>query len=232
MRFCVHCGKQINEKENKCSFCSNDVSENYESIIIKSNIECIKCHSKNIESKIVKKIETGITKEDELYICKDCGKQFTDKSRLGSSFNNNPQIILNSLEKRILKWIIIIIIAIIIISNNLSNKINEENSWIHYDCSGVPEMTFKQIKEGAPNDDNKYKGNTYTFTTTIEEISGRKVITPIEEGDYTGSYIYFNNEDKEKLKNYKPGDTITFCGTVTKISMYHKVYVNNASLIY
>ena len=49
--------------------------------------------------------------EEQIYTCKDCGKQFKDKNRLGYSFNNNPQIILNGAQKKLIKWIFIFIIA-------------------------------------------------------------------------------------------------------------------------
>lgn len=231
MKYCMHCGMEIDAEDKICPFCSKNVSEEATEKIVKSNLECVKCHSKNVEYRIIKRQKRDIDFEEEQYTCKDCGRQFTDNNRLGPSFNNSPQIILNNAEKKLLKWIFIIVVVCIVVFNYTSNKSKEENSWTHYDCSGLPQMTFKQIKDGAPYDDEKYKNNSYIFTTTIKEINGREVVTPIEDGDYSGSYIYFNNEDAEKLKNYKEGDRITFCGKVTKISMYHKVYVKNASLI-
>ena len=113
----------------------------------------------------------------------------------------------------------------------MNNKKTEEENWVKLDCTGMQTITFKQIKDGAPYDDDKYKGNSYIFTTTIQEIKGNEIITPIEEGDYSGSYIKVNKEELETLSNYKTGDKITFCGTVRKISMYHKVYVDNATII-
>jgi hypothetical protein len=35
----------------------------------------------------------------------------------------------------------------------------------------------------------------------------------------------------ERLKNYSEGSIITIAGTVTDISMYHKVYVKNATIV-
>jgi hypothetical protein len=231
MKYCVYCGHEIELKTTSCPYCHKDVSDNATTKVYHSNIKCIKCGSKDVNYEINTYKRDNIICEEEVYTCKNCGKKFNDKNRLGPSFNNNFQIILDNLSKKIIKWCIIIFIVSFVIINNIITTQKEEDSWVKIDCSGLPNMTFKEIKEGAPYSDDKYIGNNYIFTTTIREINGREIVTPIEEGDYTGSYITINKEELEKLANYKIGDTIKFCGTVKKISMYHKVYVKNATII-
>ena len=74
---------------------------------------------------------------------------------------------------------------------NTANTIKEEKNWTRIDYSGLATITFKEIKEDAnKNIDiarNKYINQTYIFTTTILEINGNEIITPIEENDYSGS---------------------------------------------
>lgn len=231
MKYCVYCGHQVDKNAKECPYCFEDISEEETEKMYHSNIECIKCGSKNVDYEIKRKNRRKIVYEEQIYTCKDCGKQFKDKNRLGYSFNNNPQIILNGAQKKLIKWIFIFIIAGTISYIIINNRKVEEDNWVKMDCTGLPTMTFKQIKEGAPYDDEKYKGNSYIFTTTIQEIKNNEIITPIEPDDYTGSYIKVNKSELEKLSFYKEGDTITFCGTVKKISMYHKVYVENATII-
>jgi len=231
MKYCVYCGHQVDKSAKKCPYCFEDISEEKTEKLYHSNIECIKCNSTNVDYNIKRRNKNKIIFEEQIYTCKECGKQFRDKNRLGYSFNNNPQIILSNNQKQVLKWVFIIIIAFGIYFSIMNNRKNEEANWVKLDCAGMQTMTFKQIKEGAPYDDEKYKGNSYIFTTTIQEIKNNEIITPIEEGDYTGSYIKVNKAELEKLANYNAGDKITFCGTVRKISMYHKVYVDNATII-
>ncbi len=231
MWHCVYCGHSIDTKCKVCPYCGKDVTDEATNKMFHANVKCIKCGSTNVDYKIIEKNRGDVVFEDEEYTCQDCGKKFTDWNRLGSSFNNSPQIILNSAEKKLAKWLVIIGIVLFIIINKNVKRYNEENNWPLMDCSGLQVMSFKQIKEGAPYDDEKYKGNSYIFTTTIQEINGNEIVTPIEEGDYTGSYIKVNKAEREKLATYKEGDVITFCGTVRKISMYHKVYVDNATII-
>lgn len=235
MRYCIYCGLEVNETDKICPNCGENISEEETKKLIQSNVECIKCHSKNVSCHIDKRKRNNIVFENESYICNDCGRKFTNRERLGRSFSNTFQLILSSGEKKLIKWLIIIcIICFFIIQNGI--KINtEQNSWTRIDYSNLSTITFKEIKEEAnTNLDNakkKYINNSYIFTTTIKEINGREIVTPIEDGDYSGSYIYVNNEDMEKLTNYKEGDTITIAGTVYKISLYHKVYVQNATII-
>lgn len=231
MKYCVYCGHQVDKIAKKCPYCFEDISEEKTEKLYHSNIECIECNSTNVDYTIKRRNKNRIIFEEQIYTCKECGKQFRDKNRLGYSFNNNPQIILSNNQKKVLKWFFIIIIAFGIYFSIMNNRKNEEDNWVKLDCTGMQTMTFKQIKEGAPYDDEKYKGNSYIFTTTIQEIKNNEIITPIEEGDYTGSYIKVNKAELEKLANYNAGDKITFCGTVRKISMYHKVYVDNATII-
>ena len=115
------------------------------------------------------------------------------------------------------------------------NVYKEENSWTRIDYNGLPTMSFRQIKQEASKNifeaRERYINNVYIFTGTIESINGREIIISGENGDYTDSYIYINNEDMEKLEKYKPGDSITIAGTVTKISVYYKVYVKKATIV-
>lgn len=231
MKYCVYCGHQVDKNTKECPYCYEDISEETTEKLYHSNIECIKCNSTNVDYTIKRRNRNKIVYEEQIYTCKECGKQFRDKNRLGYSFSNSPQIILNGTQQKILKWLIIIAIACGMYFSIMNNKKTEEENWVKLDCTGMQTITFKQIKDGAPYDDDKYKGNSYIFTTTIQEIKGNEIITPIEEGDYSGSYIKVNKEELETLSNYKTGDKITFCGTVRKISMYHKVYVDNATII-
>ena len=235
MRYCIYCGSEVNEIDEICPHCGENISEKETNKLIQSNVECIKCHSKNVTCQINKKKRNNIVFENESYVCNECGRKFTNRERLGHSFSNRFQLLLSSGEKKLLKWLLIIcIIAFFVIQHGIQVN-NEQNSWTRIDYSGLPTMTFKEIKEEANKSPDsakkKYVNNTYIFTTTIKEINGREIVTPIEDGDYSGSYIYVNNEDMEKLKNYKEGDTITIAGTVTKISLYHKVYVKNATIV-
>ncbi len=231
MKYCIHCGREIGLETTICPYCSKETSENDNNKVYNSNIKCINCDSTNVNYKIKKSIKKDIIHEKSIYICADCNEEFSDDDRIGPSFNNKPQLILSNGTKKIIKWLVIFGITALIVFNHMRNTKLEEDSWQKLDCSGLPTMTFKEIKEGAPYSDDKYIDNSYIFTTTIQEINGNEIITPIEEGDYSGSYITINKEEKEKLSNYKIGDKIKFCGTVKKISMYHKVYVKNATII-
>lgn len=231
MKYCPYCGYKVNKDEKECPNCYEDISDESNEKLYHASVECIKCGSKNVDYKIAKINKHKIVFEEQIYTCKECGKQFKDKNRLGYSFNNNPQIILSVTQKKIIKWLFIILIAAIISFTIIHNKKVKEDNWVRMDCTGLKKMSLKKIKEDAPTGNDKYKGNSYIFTTTIEKINNNEIITPIEKGDYSGSYIKFNKEEVYKLERYKRGDTITFCGTVKKISMYHKVYVENATII-
>lgn len=231
MRYCVFCGHQVDINEDTCPFCFEDISEGTTEKLYHANINCINCNSDNVEYSIKRKNKHGIVYEEEVYTCKECGKVFNDKNRLGGSFNNSPQIILSKGQKKLATFSFIVLTIVVIVALYNHNKIVEENSWIKLDCAGMKTMTFKKIKDGAPYDDDKYIGNSYIFQTTIEKIDNNEITTPIEKGDYSGSYIKVNREELKKLSTYKKGDTIKFCGTVKKISTYHKVYVENATII-
>ena len=232
MKYCVFCGHQIDKNKERCPYCLEDISEETIQKMYKSNITCIKCGSEKVNYRIQRKNKHRIVFEEQIYTCDECGKRFKDKDRLGKSFSNKSQIILSEVETKLITWMLSIIIVITIIAVRVYKKSEAEANWVKMECTGLPVMTFKQIKEGSPYEDEKYKGNSYIFTTTIEEIRNNQIVTPIEPGDYTGSYIKVNKEEIEKLKRYNVGDTITFCGTVKKISLYNKVYVENATIIY
>lgn len=238
MWHCVYCGHKIDPKSKRCPYCERDVTDEATNKLFHANVKCIKCGSTNVDYQIIEKNKRDIFFEDEEYICQDCGKKFNDSDRLGSSFNNSPQIILNSSEKKAVKWFLIILItAVIIISKNV-NRINEVNNWVKMDCSGLPTMSFSQIQSEAEDYSidldktrEKYVNNSYIFTVHIYEISDGK-ITNHDEGNHTYSYINVNKEDIEKLSKYKQGDTIKVCGTVKKISWYWKmVTVDNATIV-
>lgn len=231
MKYCIYCGHEINIQDNKCPFCGEDISDNTTNKIYHSNIKCIKCGSSNVDYEIKKINKNNIIYEEETYNCNECGKKFTDKDRLGPSFNNFFQITFGKENKNIIKWCIVILIVILSVVYIEFDIKREEDSWVKMDCTGLPTITFKEIKEGAPYSDDKFIGNSYIFTTTIKEINNREIVTPIEEDDYTGSYITVNKEELQKLSKYKEGDSINFCGTVKDISLYHKVYVKNATII-
>lgn len=235
MKYCIFCGLEIGENDKICHNCGENISEVETNRIIQANIECIKCHSHNVTYSITKKKKHNIIFEHESFLCNECGKRFTNKERLGHSFSNKFQILLTNGEKILIKWLLIICVIFFIIVQNGIKTSSEQNSWTRIDYSEFQSITFKEIKEVANKDLDEarriYVGNSYIFTTTIREVNGREIITPIEDNDYSGSYIYINNEDMEKLKKYKEGDIITIAGTISKISLYHKVYVKNATII-
>ena len=238
MWHCVYCGHEIDTKCKVCPYCGKDVTDDETNKMFHSNVKCIKCGSTNVDYKIIKKNKSNVIFEDEEYTCQDCGKIFTDWNRLGPSFNNSPQIILSSSEKKLAKWVIILgIAAFIIISNNVK-KINEENNWPRMDCSGLSETSFAQIQTeaeeygGLDKAREKYYNNSYIFTVHIYEINGKKITNHDSEGNHAYSYIILNKAEREKLSKYKTGDTIRVCGTVKKIGWYAQmVTVENATII-
>lgn len=236
VRYCFYCGKQVDDDAEECPHCFENISDSEENNKYNAFVECIKCKSMDVEYSIVRKNKKGIVYEEQVYTCKNCGKKFKDKNRLGHSFSNKFQLILSDKQKQIFKWLLIIfIIGFFVIQNEIKIN-NEQNSWTRIDYSGLPSVTFKEIKEEAHTNldktRKKYVNNTYIFNTTVREINGRKISTQIEDGAYSGAYIYVNNEDIEKLKSYKEGDSITIAGTVYKISgTYHTIYIQNATVI-
>ena len=110
MRYCIYCGLEINENDKICPNCGENISEDETNKLIKSNVECIKCHSKDVTYHIDKKRKDNIVFEDESFTCNECGKRFTNKNRLGHSFSNNFQLILSNNEKNFIKWLAIIFI--------------------------------------------------------------------------------------------------------------------------
>ena len=155
------------------------------------------------------------------------------KKNNNNRLEKNRKARLTSLSQRI--WGIIIGIVFLTFTIHNLNVYKEENSWTRIDYNGLPTMSFRQIKQEASKNifeaRERYINNVYIFTGTIESINGREIIISGENGDYTDSYIYINNEDMEKLEKYKPGDSITIAGTVTKISVYYKVYVKKATIV-
>ena len=194
---------------------------------IYANTKCIKCDSNNVYY--------NINDEKDYYICHDCGAEFNDNKRLGKSFSNAFQL---SLTGKALKVAIFLIVFLAVIGffvpRYIRQKIAEDNVE-KMSCVGLSTMSFSQIKKDANNNlekaRKKYVDNSYTFTAVIERIDGREIVTPIEKGDYSGSYITVNKTELERLSKYKRGDKITICGTVKEISLYHKVYVKNATII-
>ncbi len=234
MKYCIYCGHEVEPGTKRCPFCEKDISDESVSNFHHSNVKCINCNSKNVDYEIITFIKDDMVCEEQRYTCKNCGRKFNDKNRLGASFNNNPQIILSNVQKKIVKWCLILLIACVFISNSIEKKENqkkEENNWIKLDCTGLKQMTFGQIKKDSQDNYNNYIGNSYIFTTTILEIDNNKILTPVEIDDYSGSVIKFNKTEIQKLSNFKKGDKITFCGTINEITSYHEVHVINSTII-
>ena len=103
MKYCVYCGHEIGLNTTKCPYCDKDVSDDSTKEAYHSNIKCIKCKSTDVDYKIVRSQKKDIIYEEEVYVCKKCGKKFKDKNRLGSSFSNNPQIILSDFQQKVIR---------------------------------------------------------------------------------------------------------------------------------
>ena len=159
MKYCVYCGNKVDEKNDICPYCKRSIAEEKTNCIPHVNIKCVKCGSSNINYQIKEKNIDDVTFEDIEYTCQDCKKKFNDFDRLGPSFNNKYQLIFSRAEKKAIKWLIIFIVAIVIIAYKSISRIYEETNWELMDCSGLPKMSFIQIKEGAPDNDYKYKEN-------------------------------------------------------------------------
>ena len=192
-----------------------------------ANIKCIKCDSNDVYY--------NITEEKDNYICHSCGAEFNDNKRLGKSFSNAFQLSLTGKYFKVAIWLIIFLAVIgYFVPRYIREKEAEDNAE-RISCTGLQHMTFGEIKKAANNNlekaRKKYVGNSYIFTAQIEKIDGREIVTPIESGDYSGSYITVNKAYKDDLKSYKKGDRVVVCGTVKEISLYHKVYVKNATII-
>ena len=238
-KYCIYCGKSINETSKKCPFCYEDVTEESENKKYHSGIRCIKCESENVTFQITKKNIHGIVHEEEVYECKDCGKKFKDNERLGSSWSNGPHVILSRNSKKLIIWCIIIAVIAWIVISNYIEKERIYNNTEKLDCNGLKTMTFRKIQSEAEEymklDEtrNKYVGKSYIFNVKVKEIKGRK-ITHIEgtDGKYAYSYITVNKDELEKIKEYKEGDTIKICGTVDEITGFlYSVEVKNATII-
>lgn len=240
MKYCMHCGMEIDAEDKVCPFCSKNVSEEATEKMVKSNIECVKCHSKNVEYRIIKRQKRDIDFEEEQYICKDCGRQFTDRNRLGSSFNNNPQIILNSAEKKLIKWIIVAIVIVIVIFNykgEKAKKVEEAKNWERISCNGLPtassDRIYDMVQENKSLATEQYLNKNFIFTGTIYGIYLDDDIPNIRiEETVTSPTYYLNFAEVEKAKKYNKGDKITVCGTITKMGgMYSVIQVENVIIV-
>ena len=207
--------------------------------MIRDNIECIKCHSKGVQCDINRKNKDGILFEEEQYTCLNCGKKFTDKNRLGASFNNIPQIILNDVEKKILKWIIIVIVIVLIFMWGKSlriQKVEKAKNWQRIECNGLPVASSDNINKMVGNNKSltkeQYLNKNFIFSGTIYGIYLDEDMPYIRiEDSYTSPSYYLNFSEVEKARRYNTGDRITVCGTITDIGgLYSTIKVENVTI--
>ena len=196
MKYCVYCGHEINIQDNKCPFCGEDVSDKATNKIYHSNIKCIKCGSNNVDYEIKRINKNNIIYEEEAYSCKECGKKFTDKDRLGPSHNNSFQININ-VGRRTKKFLTFLMIIGIIVGTwyyyHLKGLKNENGTYYPYsivdnvettkDIFKVGEELFcenksfivnsvnypKTIAGKTPNDGNKFITINFTIRNTSDE---------------------------------------------------------------
>lgn len=236
----MYCGKEVDTEDKVCPFCSKNISEEASERMFKSNVECIKCHSPNVEYIIVKKQKNDICFEEEQYTCKDCRSQFTDKNRLGPSFNNSPQIMFNSVEKKLMKWILIIIVVVIMIINYKGEqikKVEEAKNWEKISCNGLPNASsdriYDMVQENKSSATEQYLNKNFIFSGTIYGIYLDDDMPNIRiEEKVTSPTYYLNIAEIDKARKYTKGDKITVCGTITKMGgMYSVIQVENVTII-
>lgn len=240
MKYCFYCGKQVNDNAKECPHCFEDISNSEENKKYHAFVECIKCGSTNVEYNIRRKNKRGIVYEEQVYTCKDCGKQFRDKNRLGHSFNNNPQVILGDNFKKLIKWLIIIgiIIFFLVKCDVFSRLANSGPTTYDYvqDCNGLQTVQlidiYKEYQDNKELATEKYIGKAFIFEGKIFRIDSDKTMLQIDS-DYISPDVYVNKNEQPKLDKYNSGDIIRVCGIVKSKKTFISVpiFVENATII-
>ena len=237
MKYCVYCGYEMPENETICPFCNKENKKEKENIY-KANIECIKCHSKNVEYQIHTITKKNILFEDKVYNCKDCNKHFRDKNRLGPSFNNYAIAISPKLSE-FLTFIIIFFVVFSLMYNNLSSsKETVLDSQSTINCIGLTEINPDIIYNLAQEDKEKakelYLNKSYIFTGTVFSTNldrDEPYVQIQKENGIVSPRVYLSKEESIKLNGYKYNDPITICGTITKINSFiNPVQIENGTL--
>lgn len=240
MKYCVYCGHQVDKKDNICPNCYEDITEEKTDKLYHSNVECIKCKSKNVDYKIIRKNKSRIVYEEQIYTCNECGKQFNDRNRLGYSFNNTPQLILNGNSKKIIKILLTIAVFIFIcfkldIMGMITSKQPTTYDYVQ-NCTGLQTMKLADIYH-AYNDNKEsatemYVGKPFIFEGKIFRIDMDKGILQLDSEEISPE-VYFNKAEKSKLENYKAGDNIRLCGVLKnkKTILSVPIFVENATII-
>ena len=236
MKYCVYCGHQADKNAKECPYCFEDISDENTEKLFHANVECIKCKSRNVEYSILKMNKRRIVYEEQLYTCKECGKQFKDKNRLGYSFNNNPQLILGSGIQKIFKYIFIFTFAFIFV-HFFWNSSPEQTSYDYVqDCTGLQKVKLADIYHAY--NDNKdaaiemYTDKPFIFEGKIFRIDSDKTMLQIDSEEISPD-VFVNKEEQSKLDKYKAGDTIRVCGIVKskKTLIAVPIFVENATII-
>ena len=240
MKYCVYCGHEIDLETNKCPYCYKDVSDNATIKVYHSNIKCIKCGSDNGDYEINAFNRGNIMCEEEIYTCKDCGRKFSDRNRLGSSFNNNFQIILGDNFKKIIKYLLTFgIVLFILIKLNFFSAIFDSGPTTYdyvQNCNGLQTIKLADIYHAYNNDKDTatemYADKPFIFEGKIFRIDSDKTMLQIDSEEISPD-IYVNKAEQYKLEKYKAGDTIRVCGIIKtkKTLIAVPIFVENATII-
>lgn len=201
MKYCVYCGHEINLNDNRCSYCGEDLSDTATNKIYHSNIKCIKCGSSNVDYEISKKNKNNIIYEEEIYTCNECGRTFTDKNRLGPSFNNTFQVNIN-VGPRMKKFLTFLMIVGIVVGvwyyHHLKGLKNENGTYYPYSIVNNVETTKDIFKVGEEFycEDKSFVVNSVSYPGTVAgkiPSSGKKFITI--------NFTVRNTADEPKLRS-------------------------------
>ena len=120
---------------------------------------------------------------------------------------------------------IVIIGAIAFIGWQTYNEFFKEEEKEILVCSNYQNTTFEEIYEAKNNNElaarENYLNKNFNFSGIIESIEYNEFT---KEGYmqiqnvYVTAIVYFNKQEQSKLKNYKKGSKINFCGTVSDMS--------------
>lgn len=183
MKYCVFCGREIDIESERCPYCHEDISDDVTSKVYHSNIRCIKCNSKNVDYKIERKEKHEIFYEEEVYTCKECGKVFTDKNRLGPSFSNSFHITIGRGTQKFLYILIVFgIVFGILYSNHLKGQKNENGTYYPYSIVDNVETTKDMfaIGEELYCENKTFVVNKVSYPKKVDgksPSSGNKFIT-------------------------------------------------------
>lgn len=127
-----------------------------------NSIRCVKCGSTNV-------IRDDESEKDN-YICQDCGTNFDDKSRLGKSFNNVPQIVVGKRTEKFLKFLFIVIIVVgIWYYFHLKGLKNEKGTYYPYSIIHGKETTKEifDIGEELYCENKSFKVNSVNYPKKV-----------------------------------------------------------------